>query len=191
MRKFLRKKNKAFTLVETLVAISIFSVSILGLLSILASGIANTSYAKQKMTASYLAQEGVEYIRNMRDTFVLYDATDAQTGWNSFKSKLSSAGCQANNGCYFDNQNLNYSNPSQPMAGIILTACGASCPDLSYDSTTGKYGYAIGVDSGFTRRIQMTSMSSDEIKVSSTVSWTQPSGSFNITFSEDLFNWVE
>ena len=68
---------------ETLVAISIFSVSILGLMSILASGISNTNYVKQKVMASYLAQEGIEYIRNMRDNAVLYTSGG---NWNSFRN---------------------------------------------------------------------------------------------------------
>ena len=199
MQKFLKfillrrgETSRGFTLVETLVAISIFSMSILGLMSILASGISDTNYAKQKMTVSYLAQEGIEYIRNMRDTYVLYDPTDSQTGWNSFKSKLTTVSCLSGNGCYFDDQNLNYTNPSQPMAGITMIACASSCPPLLYNTATGKYGYATGVNSGFTRKIQIIPTTSpDEIKVSSTVFWAQGSGNYNINFSEDLFNWVQ
>lgn len=71
MKIYSQQKNKGFTLIETLVAISIFTMSILGLLSILASGISNTNYAKQKMAATYLAQEGIEYARNVRDNKVL------------------------------------------------------------------------------------------------------------------------
>jgi hypothetical protein len=31
----------------------------------------------------------------------------------------------------------------------------------------------------------------DEVRILSTVSWTQGSGSYSVTFSENLFNWVE
>jgi prepilin-type N-terminal cleavage/methylation domain-containing protein len=185
------KNNSGFTLVETLVAISIFTVSLLGLMSILSQSIISTNYAKQKMIASYLAQEGIEYIRNMRDTFVLYNATSSQAGWDAFKAKLTAASCQTSNGCYFDDQNLNYTNHLQPMANIAVTACGASCPPLLYDQTTGKYGYATGTNSRLIRKINMNVISANEIKVLSTVYWIQGSGTYNMVLSENLFNWVE
>ncbi len=190
MKKFLKQKNTAFTLVETLVALSIFTVSVLALLVILTQGISDTGYAKKKILATYLNQEGVEYIRNIRDTFVLYSG-GSQTGWNGLNTKLINASCQTNNGCYFDDQNLNYSNPSQPMAGITMNACGSSCPALLYEGTTGKYGYLSGINSGFIRKIQVVPISANETKVFSTIYWTQGSGGYNITFSESLFNWVE
>jgi Tfp pilus assembly protein PilV len=121
------------------VAISIFTVSLIGLMSVLASGITDTSYAKQKIQATYLAQEGIEYVRNMRDTSVLY-STDSQTGWNNFNNA-----------------------------------------DKSYPTAV----------PGFTRTIQAIPVSQDEVKISSTVSWRQGSGNYSITFSENLFNWVQ
>ena len=195
MKKILKQKNKinrGFTLMETLVAIAIFTVSILALMEVLSQGISNTNYAKVKAEASYLAQEGVEYVRNIRDTFVLYDPVDSQTGWASFVNKITNSGCRSNNGCYFDSQTLNYSNPSQPITNITMTGCGnPSCPELLYNSTTGKYGYSSGDNSGFIRQIKLDKISNDEMKITSTVYWTQASGNYSIIFSENLFNWVE
>ena len=85
--KIFIKNKKAFTLVETLVAISIFTMAILGLMSILSKGVTDTSYAKQKMTASYLAQDGIEYVRNLRDTDVLYTETTSKN-WTTFINEL-------------------------------------------------------------------------------------------------------
>ncbi|MFH1201091.1 MAG: prepilin-type N-terminal cleavage/methylation domain-containing protein [bacterium] len=143
-------KGGGFTLVETLVAVSIFSMSILGLMSILASGISDTNYVKQKIAASYLAQEGIEYVRNIRDTNVI-SAVDGQTGWNTFKPVL----------------------PTSPSNTFF--------PINNSDF------------SGFTRTISAdtTNFGNDEVKITSDVSWTQGSGTYHITFSENLFNWVE
>jgi len=204
MKNYFLQKNKSiksrkasntargFTLVETLVAISIFTVSLLGMMTILSGSISNTFYAKQKIVASYLAQEGIEYIRNMRDTYVLYSA-DGQTGWNSFNDNLSTHSCMTENGCFLNADNL-FSLPTpMPMTKVTLTACSSStCPSgiLSYDSTTGKYGFT-GTVSTFTRKIVVNIVSSEETRISSTVSWAQGSGNYSIVFSESLFNWVE
>ena len=190
--KKVHKSKQGFTLVETLIALAVFSVSILGLMSVLSQGISDTNYAKKKNTATYLAQEGIEYIRNIRDTYVLY-STDGPTGWSAFNTKMteSPALCQEASGCYFDDQDLNYDNQEQPIAGIFMIACGATCAPLLYDSTTGKYNYVTGENSGFTRKIQVTLINTNETQVSSTVSWTQKSGTYQMTFYENLFNWVE
>lgn len=198
IKYYFKKQNKfksGFTLVETLVAISIFSVSIVALISILANGISNTNYAKKKLIAAYLAQEGVEYVRNIRDTHVLYDPTSAQTGWTSFNTKLTNASCNnATNGCYLgDLLSTAYTNSTQPMISIPLNPCTSStCANgaMLYDPSTGKYGYS-GVASGYSRKITTSAISLNETKVTSTVYWTQGSGTKSIVFSENLFNWVE
>ena len=196
--KYKNKINTGFTLVETLVAISIFSVSVLALISIISQGITNTSYAKSKIIAGYLAQEGIETMRNMRDTYVLYDSTidpvngSPSNGWAKFMTKLTNAAalCNTTNGCYFDSRNLDPSNHTQPVLSVSVAACNASCPDLLYNSMTGIYGYASGNDSGFNRKIQVTQVSADQRKVYSIVSWKQGSSSYNISFAENFFNWV-
>lgn len=152
--KYFRQKNKGFTrtpkfgvtprgggftLVETLVSISIFTMSILGLMTVLSQGIVDIGYAKKKIMAGYLAQEGIEYVRNMRDTYVLYTPL---TGWGTFKS----------------------ADKTYPIT------------DLDF--------------AGFSRTITTAPGSSgDEVKISSTVSWSQASGDYSITLSENLFNW--
>jgi len=154
MIKFLKHKNKkaGFTLVETLVAISIFTSSIVVLMSVLGSGISNTNYAKDKITAGYLAQEGIEYLRNARDQYLL---TNLDSGWTDFKTE------------------------SANLATLAITV-----PPP-----------AIFNDPGFVRTIQVTpdALYPDvEIKITSTVSWTQPSGATaSVTLSETLFNWIE
>lgn len=166
-------------------------MSILGLMSVLADGISDTNYAKKKTIAAYLGQEGVEYVRNMRDTFVLYDSTSVDNGWNLFKTKLTNASCFTANGCYFgDLTSAAFVNANQPMAGITMNACPATCPHLLYYSAYGHYGY-FGTNSGFIRKIKAEQITTNEIKIYSTVSWTQGSGNYSVTFSDNLFNWIE
>jgi Tfp pilus assembly protein PilV len=135
-------KGGGFTLIETLVAISIFSASIIGLMSVLASGVSDTNYAKQKMIASYLAQEGIECVRNTRDNYFLYTSTTGKT-WEDF---------------------------------VGLDVQEITCPNID--------------DPNFTRVISITEISPSEVVISSSVSWVQGSGDHNITFLENLFNWI-
>ncbi|MFZ2149819.1 MAG: prepilin-type N-terminal cleavage/methylation domain-containing protein [Minisyncoccia bacterium] len=198
MYKFFKQKNKnrggeatkGFTLVETLVAISIFTISILGLLVALSQGISDTGYAKKKILAGYLAQEAVEFTRNKRDTYVIYHATSATAGWNEFKTNLAS--CELAPGCYYNADNLNFTDNSQPVLDIAFQACpSGGCPELRYDSTSGQYGYT-GQLSGFVRKIRyVAGANPNEVKIFSTVSWKQGSGNYDIELSELLFNWVE
>ena len=188
--------SKGFTLIETLVSISIFTVSILAVLAILSQSIANTGYAKRKIIAAYLAGEGVEYIRNLRDTYVLYSSTPG-AGWNAFNTRVglsSNTVCASENGCYFDDKNISFSDTSMPMTDLILTPCSSStCSNgaLLYDPLTGKYGYETGISSGYTRQIRVESINANETKISSTIYWAQGSGADNVTFSDNLFNWIE
>ncbi len=148
MKNFLQhryQKSSGFTLVETLIGLSIFTTSILALMAVLGSGIADTSYAKQKIVAGYLAQEGIEYARNLRDTTVLYDTSGAQHGWNAFKTM----------------------SVAYPITNENLQ--------------------------NFTRTVTMntTAFGANEVQVTSTVSWTKSSGTYSVSFSENLYNWVE
>ena len=60
----------AFTLVETLVAIAILLVAVVEPLSIVAGSVATANLAKDQVTAYFLAQEGVELVKNVRDSNV-------------------------------------------------------------------------------------------------------------------------
>lgn len=190
-KKYHSIRTRAFTLVETLVAVSIFSVSVLALMVVLSNSIIATSYAKKKIIAAYLAQEGIEYLRNMRDTYVLYQ-TSTSDGWSDFKTKIVPCDGAETNGCYFDDQTLDFFNPTRPITDIIITECATeTCPYLLHDPVGGRYNYLTGAETDFSRKIIITNISEDEIEIVSTVSWLQGSGKYEIAFSENLFNWTK
>ncbi|HNZ55582.1 MAG TPA: prepilin-type N-terminal cleavage/methylation domain-containing protein [Candidatus Paceibacterota bacterium] len=63
----MKKKNKGFTMVEALVAISILLIAVVGPLSLLATALRDSVYIRNEITANYLAQEGLEIITFFSD----------------------------------------------------------------------------------------------------------------------------
>ncbi len=185
------KKNRAFTLVETLVALSIFTLSILALMVALGGGLKDTNYAKGKMTASFLAQEGIELMRNMRDTYVLYDGDT--NGWAEFLAHVSD--CTNNKGCIFHTEDLIYDDQIRPITQIEIEPCGSSyCKPLYYHPLTGVYDYSntgnpeTSIDSGYIRHIRIEEVGNDhEARIHVFVFWN--GAQHQINFKESIFDW--
>jgi prepilin-type N-terminal cleavage/methylation domain-containing protein len=59
--------KRGLTLVETLVAISILTIAVVGPLGIIGQALHSSYYTRDQVTAYYLSQEAIEYVRNLRD----------------------------------------------------------------------------------------------------------------------------
>jgi prepilin-type N-terminal cleavage/methylation domain-containing protein len=60
--------KKGFTLIELVISIFILSVAVIGVFSAFSVMVILTSDTADRLTAAYLAQEGMEIVRNIRDT---------------------------------------------------------------------------------------------------------------------------
>ncbi|MDP3764282.1 MAG: type II secretion system protein [bacterium] len=61
-------KTSGFSLVEAIVAIGVISVGFVGSLVLISKSSAQASVLKDRVVAAHLAAEGVEVVRNIRDT---------------------------------------------------------------------------------------------------------------------------
>lgn len=68
--KALTSSGRGFTLVETLVAITILMIAIAGPLAIVSKGMRTALYSKDQMAAAFLAQETMESVKNGRDNAI-------------------------------------------------------------------------------------------------------------------------
>ena len=183
--------SSGFTIVETLVAIAILLMSISAPLTIAEKGLASAETARQEITAFYLAQEAMEYIRNVRDTNAL-SGLGGQSNWlQDLNPCIQSGGCgvdvtapppgQQITACNQNNDNCRLSqytgNPNSPLLGIF----GHSLPDENWTATD------------FIRRVDIQEIqNSIEARVQVTMTWKAGSlGSRTLILSENIFNWYD
>lgn len=161
--------HTGFTLIETLVAISILLIALTAPLTIASRGLSSAYFARDQITAFYLAQDAVEYIRNTRDQNVL-----TGSGWLS--------GIPDTDGALFTVDTTDGDMALCPVSG---------CDPLLYNSTTNFYSYGdpSGTESRFTRSVSIDTLSADEAVITVAVAWA--TGILNRTFSvkENILNW--
>ena len=183
----INNNSSGFTLIETLVALFIFSVSIISVMSVLSGSSSQIGFIKNRMAAGYLSQEGIEYLRNMRDTF----SVDTTNGWTNFYKKLVDASCEPNAGCYFDNDENNF-DPTNPIASIPIINCNGSCPNFKYNSQSGKYSYNSSDDSTpLSRKIIIKAIDDNNLIITSEVTWNKGDQIGKVSLSENLSNWIQ
>jgi len=168
------KSGAGFTLIETLVAISILLIAIVGPLTLATRGLSAALVARDQMTASYLAQEAIEVLRLKRDEATLTTGV----GWVD-----SLSACMGGNGCIV--------NIADEFA---IEPCTGSCPPLLYNQTNNLYLYnTTDEESKFTRSITITPSVSnpDEIGIAVIMSWRTGPALRSFTLRSSLFNWQQ
>ena len=150
-------------LIEAMIGISIAVVGLLGILALLSRSVGLNRVVGNQLIANYLAAEGVEISKNIIDTNIIQG--------NPWNEGLDSSGKYE-----ADYSSLGLA-PSQNRK-------------LLFDDISNLYGYSNGVQSRFTRIISVYPMGSEEIKIDSTVSWTdRGSAKFQISIEDHFFNW--
>jgi len=90
--------KKGFTLIELVIAIFILSFAVVGVFSIFSMTVILTSDASMRLTGTFLAQEGMEIVQNVRDTNWLKMDAQALAGTvtTTWLDDMScSSGCEA------------------------------------------------------------------------------------------------
>lgn len=174
-------KRKGFTLIELIIVVFVLAIGILGVYSVYSQIISYTTISLSRLTASYLAQEGIEIVRNIRDTNWLEGES------NPWDEGLTSclAGCEADYFC----TTVEEPAPDNPISHNCFKAYGTG-NFLKIDPTNGFYNYATGDNTKFKREITITPIG-NILKVSVTVSWQEKGKPYNITAQENLYNWYK
>jgi len=179
MLKLKQKNKKAFTLVETLIAIAILVTTIVAPLTIAANSLFQARYSRDQVVATYLAQEAIEMIRYIRDRNMMKALGSPQADWLEFIPRdkwFSPDWTTAQKG------NLQLCpNVNDPESCPYLSYNGAYSLNPTAASSHFKRAVKISVDPNFP----------DEIVVESRVFWTSGvSGERSIGVRTHLYNWA-
>jgi len=176
MNNIFKNKKDGFTLIETMVALTIITFAILGPVSLATYSIKASTLSKNNVIASFLAQDAMEYIRNWRDSNYLQGEGDWLYGIKG--------GCVNPNGCYVDTT-LPYDS-----GGAINNCGGGGCDFLKYDNVLKEYNHASGEDTIFRRKYRIREDVNDqEATILITISWDDGAGTRSFEVEDHIFNW--
>lgn len=160
-RNFSKKNSAGFTLIEALVSLLIFSIALTAIFFLLTNNLKDATLVEHNFIASGLVQEGMEVVRNIRDS-------DWYTG-NPFGTAIP-------DGSYRVQWN---SQALLPFADLFLKK----------DSGNGFVSYDFGSDTIFKRIITISTVSSVEKKVVVSVTWDERGRPRSVSAEDHLFNW--
>ncbi len=154
--------SKGFTAIEAIIAIFILTVAIIGVYSSFSRMAISTSILSSRLIASYLAKEGIEVIRNIRDTNWL-----TPQNWDTNLTDCVT-GCQ-----------VDYKSDA-------LDAYTGDYLNIDADNF---YSYSSGTPTKFKRKITITSESDGSLKVSALVEWQERGEQYSFEAEEYLYDW--
>lgn len=191
------RPQQGFTLIETLVAIAILGIMMGAPFFAINQSIIASDASRDELIGSYLAQEGVEYVRSIRDGNYLYvrqnpsstetwlyglDGTDPNGNFNPSQY----TDCYTPNLCTVDpmnNQVVSYTSTS-------------SVPVLYLNNSTYLYSQssAGGTPTQFTRTVQLIPITnngmSNEVKILVTITWETRNRPYTTIVTEYLDDWL-
>ncbi|MBI1866555.1 MAG: GIY-YIG nuclease family protein [Candidatus Staskawiczbacteria bacterium] len=170
------KESGGFTLIELVISIFILAFAIIGVYNSFSTIVILTTGSTSRFTAVYLAQEGIEIVRNMRDSNWL-NGQDWKTGFSGCES-----GCEAD-----------YKTGTSSGLGLIPWTS-----DGNYLNIKGNNFYSYDNCGGdnfcptkFKRKITITPdpLNQNVLKVSALVIWEEKEEVPDMEVEEYLYNW--
>jgi prepilin-type N-terminal cleavage/methylation domain-containing protein len=167
--------NQGFSLVETLVAIAILLVVIVGPMSIATNAASSNSFANQQVMAYFLAQEGLELAQKGRDDFLLVSfnaGTDEgdNLAWNAYTDPVGKF-----EDCFTDGCGLEIGDDSDGTVEVTDCTNAVDCRLYLSAASNERSRYTYDTSSevtDFTRVITMEEISSNkDVLVTAVVSW--------------------
>lgn len=179
----MHRRENGFTLVETLVAITVMTLAILAPFSAMQQIVTAARLAKSNLIAASLAQEALEYVRFIRDNNYLAYASDTGGYTSHLLDGLNGTGgpdCRNSNKCTVD---------GTVAPASAIAACGSTCPALQINDASGLYTQqTVGTSpTPYTRSVSIVQNSGYET-ATVTIMWNDH-GTQSMMVTENFYDW--
>jgi len=164
-----KNRKNGFTMIEMIAALFVMSVGIMGIFSLVSQTISYISITSSRLTAIYLSQEGMEIIRNIRDSNFLKINKGEEGNWDDGLS----------NGEYY---NFDYRSE---------TIDDTTCDGKNYLEISQGF-YKCSASGKFQRKAQITKKPEEnKIEVEIKVSWQERGRTHMVVARENLYQWYK
>ncbi len=166
------ESGAGFTIVEIIIAISILSFGIVSVYSVFSGIVILTYNISLRFTAAYLAQEGVEIVRNIRDNNFINMVSNPNLKWSA-----GLIGSPCNTGCQADYKTQTLNQYNNTFLGL---------------NNGGFYSYDTGATpTMFKRKIIISPVlgTGNALNVAVVVIWKYAGQTFTFKAEEYLYNW--
>jgi type II secretory pathway pseudopilin PulG len=175
--KYLKRTNgSAFSLLETVVVLFIVSVGLVSILTVTVDSVRSQNLNKNSLVAYHLAAEGLELIKNVRDTNFIQDSTTTPIAWNRYIE-----GSSGGTTYRVDYATFQPATTSGMATARLQLATGTDAGLYLHDSS-----YS---DSIFGRLITITTNSTSSAIVSSLVEWLDRGQTYQAELKSIIYDW--
>ena len=179
--------ERGFTLVETLVAITLLAIALIGPFVAVQNAVQASYVARDQLIASQLAQEGVEYVRSVRDNNYL---ASPQRTWMDGLSSYQCYGEDPDQYCHVDPTQGDIHGDSPNHSAMQSYSSISSLPYL-YLASSGLYNQQdVGSPTRFKRLIQLRVVNASEVEVLVEVQWISGTRAYSVTVTDNLRDWI-
>ena len=154
--------KKGFTIIELLVVILIISIGITGSYALVGNIFASSSLMAQRLSAAYLAQEGIEIVRNIRDSnWVNGDSWDDGLPFGDFEVDYTALSLSDSDS--YEGNKLKINNNI--------------------------YNYTSGTDSIYDRKITISLNGDGSLNVTVIITWFSNNSNHSILIEGNIYDW--
>lgn len=203
-------RHKSEALIETIIAVTIIAIATMAAMTVLRTSLKGNEVIGEKIVALNLALEGVEAVRNIRDTNYLRFAADPANCWTNISATIASDCDTANSiqdgttyalsrdlsGDFFEWTLVEESGTNSGMNLYELDLDGNGAPDSELYAQTGftNGGVIIGSSvSPYSRTLDVAytnpaDPSNSALMITVVVSWEGENGSQSLSLSKTIAN---